>query len=29
MAVADKLEALGCGAIKRMARIAMDETAEL
>jgi hypothetical protein len=29
MAVADKLEALSCGAIKRMARIVMDETAEL
>jgi hypothetical protein len=29
MAVADKLEALGCDPIERMARIAMDEMAEV
>ncbi len=29
MAVADKLEALGCDRIERMARIAMDEMAEV
>jgi hypothetical protein len=29
MAVDDRLEALGCDPIEGMARIAMDETAEL